>query len=159
MDFINRAARAEVQEKTCPEGIEIIQVEESRNAEASWRRLGLRALVAIQTARAGVVLTEVRDVTVNPKKYETPVQDLSGQRGVSRAEILMRPPLTPSKSLRSSASETEACAHRWIMARGGKTFWFTCRMCPMRWPRAEGEYCQEPDSVPPGHRPKRPVGK
>ena len=156
MDLVRRAAQLEVKGppvvKRAEEEVEDTDFLATRDANESWRRLVLRALVVTQAARFTVLASEFRELGLKKAsdKSKIDVQDLSGRVAVPRVQIILRTPLTLSKSVKQMAMMPDECDHQWLMPRGGKTYWFACRMCPMRWPRQEGEYCQEEDSVPPG---------
>ena len=158
MDFLRRAAASEVRgtrPKPKEEGssaAEEFMLDLNRDAEESWRRLGLRVLLAVQAARCQVVLQELAVVTAE-RNNKQPEQEDSNKYGVPREEILLRIPLAPSKSDKSRTYTPDQCAHRWLYPRGGKTYWYTCRQCPMRWPRLhKDEYCEDARTIPPDQK-------
>ena len=58
-----------------------------------------------------------------------------GKERVSRAEVLSRPRLPNSQSVRVDFNVDNLCVHSQLRKRGGKTYWYACRHCPCRWPR------------------------
>ena len=125
----------------------------TRDTEESWRRVALRLLFLQDLARRQVVLTELKDLMLNTRVPHESTSTHPATLAVPRVEILMRQQLKLSKSLRHNVTPPDECAHRWLLPRGGRTKWFTCRMCGSRWPRTDNEYCFEDDSVTPGTRP------
>ena len=119
-----------------------------RNPTTSWRRVMVRLMVAASAALSQAVLLEL--VTLPNRR---PVQWFEDQQStstsaqtkiiVTKAQLLSRTPLKDSTGQRNLMDKT-ICPHVAIALRGGKdrtgpTFWFTCKTCPTRWPRAEHE--------------------
>ena len=103
MDLLQRAAQQEIRQRatSSAQQADVILINDPRDPSESWRRLMLRVLVTIQTARCQVVLAELRDVTLNKKLDESPTSDSHAQEGprlVPRTEIMLRNPLALSKS-------------------------------------------------------------
>ena len=128
---------------------EDFNISEPRSPEDSWRRVLLRVLLLQAAARWQVVLSEVstlapfRDRKRGYQEEDFVPMGHAAIVWVEREDILARQPLTMSKSLRQLAPES-ACHHPGFHTRGGKTLWFTCTRCPMRWPRHPNERLQSP---------------
>ena len=161
MNILREAAKKEIEgsakrkQPTQDPDVEIITY--PRDPVESWRRLALRSLVVVNIAQKQVMLEELTQVTFEkasiPESVEKSIIEL-GLRvqqkgvGVTKAEIMLRIPLTPSKCISSAVwLDPNECQHRWLIPRGGKTYWYTCQTCPMRWPREKNEYCC--DAIPP----------
>ena len=136
--------------------VDIIEVSD-RDPTAGWRRLGIRALAVVNMAQKQVMIQELAQVTIEKASIpddmaKTPKAKQQGV-GVTKAEIMLRTPLKPSKAFyRVGSFDAKECQHRWLVPRGGKTHWYTCRTCPMRWPREKDEYCKDVDTIAPDAR-------
>lgn len=141
MDLIQRALHVETEDQrrrqtpASGEGAEVfdISVGTGRSAEASWSRMVLRAFWVLRQARAQILLLELKEVTLL-RGAEKPAVSYNGPM-CTRIEVLCRTPLPDSKSSKHTYYKAE-CAHLELVGRGNaKAAWWTCRECPMRWPR------------------------
>jgi hypothetical protein len=163
MNILREAAKKEIEgsKKPVDTDVQVIPISD-RVPEESWRRLCLRLLTVVNVAQKQVMLQELAQVTI--MKQDIP-EDLTrnprakkNEFGVTKAEVMMRAPLPPSKTFQKIGSiDPKACQHRWLVRRGGKNaYWYTCQTCPMRWPRLKDEYCSDQDTVPPYYKSQMP---
>ena len=138
--------------------VDIITISD-RNPEHGWRRMALKALAVVSVAQKEVMLQELMQSSLEkeaiPEELFEKKKGKKQQNGipVKKVEIMMRPCLTPSKSFsRIGSMDPKECQHRWLVPRGGKTYWWTCRTCPMRWPRSKDEFCCDEDTIAPDKR-------
>ena len=160
MNILREAAKKEIEgTKKKPvqdTDVQVIPISD-RNPVESWRRLCLRLLTVVNVAQKQVMLQELAQVTI---MKESIPEDLARNPrakqhgiGVTKAEIMLRTPLPPSKTFQKIGSfDPKECQHRWLVRRGGRAHWYTCQTCPMRWPRQKDEYCSDPDTIPPYYR-------
>ena len=130
------------QETKEEEGCVDFDIAEPRSAEASWRRLALRVFLVTEAARQQVVLNEV--IVLAPSKTRLATEAAAAASGkqvtyVTREEVISRPLLTDSKSLKQ-VCDPDTCPHPGLWPRGSrKAMWYTCHLCPRRWQRYENE--------------------
>ena len=138
MEFLRRAQQEEIAPRRGPPK----EDHDGRDGEHFWRRLALRALLALSAARLQVVLCEVVEIEPAYSFYhEAPrAKGTDGLPGtVSRAAIFMRPQLTDSKSSKCCASSSE-CRHPTLKHWGNASArWWTCIAFGARWSRPDGE--------------------
>ena len=138
MELLRQAVASELRAKPRPPNPELFIVSD-RDATESWRRLLLRVFLTMRAAQWQATLLELTTLPP-PTPFQEPSPDTSGRRGISKAELLGRPRLADSKSIKYVRENSEGCHHPEAIARGGKTFWWTCTWCRARWPRERGEY-------------------
>ena len=112
-------------------------IAEQRDPEESWRRVALRMSWVIRAGEAQALLASLPLLREKePHPDEQPPKNLKKVHSITRDELFSRTPLPDSNSLRNPLTKDE-CSHRFIHARGGKSFWFACASCPSRWPRTD----------------------
>ena len=158
MDVLRRAVQSELR----PKGLQkpsTAQPEEEdvlglfpRDPETSWLRVGTRALWVVSAAARAAILQEL--VLIAPRRAQPRKGGAAdghrpdghrpgGHRPVARALVLSRPRLSDSKSDRVQIAPGQVCQHDELQKRGGRILWWSCRTCPARWPREEGEVVEE----------------
>ena len=111
--------------------------DKAEKAEAFWRRVFLRMLLAMRAAMIQETLVSISDL---PSRRPDPTaNDQEPKMITSRTELLLRTQLSRSKAIKYTFIEPENCRHTNLVGHGGKTFWWTCKACGSRWPRIPGE--------------------
>ena len=109
--------------------------------EDRWRRIVLRAFLVISAANLQATLLEI--TSLEPRRMKKDDWEEADEEKViiytTKAAIFARAELERSKSLKNQIRDTSDCSHRELLARGGRTYWWTCRHCGKRWPRVQGE--------------------
>ena len=149
MDLLHKAVQNELRQRcrqTKPHE-QVIEIIDPRSADESWRRLTLRAHMLLVSAKWVATLQELKQILPRRCKQlePTPMETEDGNIKnlhvkVSKAQVLARPQLSRSKSLRVDLDVEGLCQHKRLIRRGGKTFWWACATCPCRWPREQGEF-------------------
>ena len=147
MDLLRKAVQNELRQRCRPTKQEqVIDIIGPRSAEESWRRLTLRIHMLLASAKWVAALQELKQIMPKrckplepiPMETEDGVKNLRIMR--TKAQVLARPQLSRSKSLRVDLDPEGLCQHKRLIRRGGKTFWWACATCPCRWPREQGEF-------------------
>ena len=147
MDLLKSAVKSEIRgspgKVVSSPGAEKYDITDwSRGPLTSWRRLMSRLLLVLDAARNQTLLLELKELA-NVEGGPTHIES-NNKLGVTRLQILTRAPLSPSKAPRHTQGlEQGTCSRKKLLARGGRTFWWTCRMCTARWPREQGEFLLE----------------
>jgi len=130
--LVARGPRTVPPEEAAAEDITLVPL--ARLPVASWRRLGVRVLLLLQSVRLQFVVSEL--VALPDRRGQHKGQTSQDPNRISKAEVLSRPRLSDSTSLRGVIHfKTMDCPHEMLLPRGGRSFWFNCRDCQARWPR------------------------
>jgi len=148
MDLLRAAVKAEIKGSPTKSGFFARGAEKydstdwNRDPVMSWTRLALRVFFVLDAARNQTLLLELKDLANTPTG---PIhEEANNKLGVTRLQVLSRNTLSPSKATKHTQGlEPFTCNHRTLLPRGGRTFWWTCRMCTSRWPRQQGEFLLE----------------
>ena len=152
MEVVRRALQQQLREPH-PQpvrGPETFHFETDREATVLWRRIMVRLFVASSAALWQGILLQLcalpskRPVVQDETSSSTSASTTAATQKVyiSKAELLSRPVLRDSTACNLMIKEE--CPHNFVQCRGrkdkhGRIFWFTCRTCPTRWPRAANE--------------------
>ncbi len=141
-----RARKARTERRLEPEKEEVhVDVKmEPRDPLQGWKRMVLLAMLIGRSVESELLLIEIieeakdkRDAALRKEKQllTQPAQGL-----VTRGEIVQRQPLSRGTG-QSLGHAMDECPHdlTWLVARGGKTHWWTCQGCNKRWPRSGDE--------------------